>query len=86
MSALGQKATCASQKVMSAFLPKADMCSAKTNVRTASRRRSRARTAENNVLSVKEIFLFLKNSFLVWRVMLRLCVREQCQYWPGRVK
>ena len=32
-SALGQKATCAPQKVMSALLPKADMCSALADVR-----------------------------------------------------
>ena len=33
MSALGQKQTCAAQKVMSALPPKADMCSATRNVR-----------------------------------------------------
>ena len=33
MSALGQKQTCAAQKVMSAFPPKADMCSAQAHVR-----------------------------------------------------
>ena len=33
MSALGQKQTCAAQKVMSALPPKADMCSAKRDVR-----------------------------------------------------
>ena len=33
MSALGHKRTCALQKVMSALAPKADMCSAKSNVR-----------------------------------------------------
>ena len=33
MSALGQKQTCASQKVMSALPPKADMCSAQADVR-----------------------------------------------------
>ena len=33
MSALGQKQTCAAQKVMSALPPKADMCGAKANVR-----------------------------------------------------
>ena len=33
MSALGQKQTCAAQKVMSALPPIADMCGAKTNVR-----------------------------------------------------
>ena len=33
MSALGQKRTCAAQKVMSALPPKADMCSATRNVR-----------------------------------------------------
>jgi len=32
MSALGQKPTCAPQKVMSALPPKADMCSATANV------------------------------------------------------
>ena len=32
MSALGQKQTCAAQKVMSALPPKADICDAKTNV------------------------------------------------------
>ena len=33
MSALGQKQTCAAQKVMSALPPKADMCSALGDVR-----------------------------------------------------
>ena len=33
MSALGQKQTCAAQKVMSALPPKADMCSATRDVR-----------------------------------------------------
>ena len=33
MSALGQKQTCAAQKVMSALPPKADMCAATRNVR-----------------------------------------------------
>ena len=33
MSALGQKQTCAAQKVMSALPPKADMCGATTHVR-----------------------------------------------------
>ena len=33
MSALGQKATCAPQNVMSALPPKADMCGATTDVR-----------------------------------------------------
>ena len=33
MSALGQKQTCAAEKVMSALPPIADMCDAKTNVR-----------------------------------------------------
>ena len=33
MSALGQKQTCAAQKVMSALPPKADMCGATTDVR-----------------------------------------------------
>ena len=33
MSALGQKQTCAAQKVMSALPPKADMCSANGDVR-----------------------------------------------------
>jgi hypothetical protein len=33
MSALGQKQTCAPQKVMSALPPKADMCGAATDVR-----------------------------------------------------
>ena len=33
MSALGQKQTCAAQKVMSALPPKADMCSALAHVR-----------------------------------------------------
>ena len=33
MSALGQKQTCAAQKVMSALPPKADMCGATRNVR-----------------------------------------------------
>ena len=33
MSALGQKRTCAVQKVMSALPPKADMCGAQANVR-----------------------------------------------------
>jgi len=33
MSALGQKQTCAAQKVMSALPPKADMCSATRHVR-----------------------------------------------------
>ena len=33
MSALGHKQTCASQKVMSALPPKADMCSATRDVR-----------------------------------------------------
>ena len=33
MSALGQKRTCAAQKVMSALPPKADMCSATRYVR-----------------------------------------------------
>ena len=33
MSALGQKHTCAAQKVMSALLPKADMCGALVHVR-----------------------------------------------------
>ena len=33
MSALGQKQTCAAQKVMSALPPKADMCSATSDVR-----------------------------------------------------
>ena len=33
MSAFGQKATCAPQKVMSALLLKADMCGATRNVR-----------------------------------------------------
>ena len=33
MSALGQKQTCAVQKVMSALPPIADMCGAKANVR-----------------------------------------------------
>ena len=33
MSALGQKQTCAAQKVMSALPPKADMCSATRYVR-----------------------------------------------------
>ena len=33
MSALGQKQTCAVQNVMSALLPKADMCSALGDVR-----------------------------------------------------
>ena len=33
MSALGQKRTCAVQKVMSALPPKADMCSAQAHVR-----------------------------------------------------
>ena len=33
MSALGQKQTCAAQKVMSALPPKADMCSAQADVR-----------------------------------------------------
>ena len=33
MSALGQKQTCAAQKVMSALPPKADMCGAKRDVR-----------------------------------------------------
>jgi hypothetical protein len=33
MSALGQKQTCAPQNAMSALLPKADMCSAKADVR-----------------------------------------------------
>ena len=33
MSALGQKQTCAAHKVMSALPPKADMCSAKADVR-----------------------------------------------------
>ena len=32
MSALGQNATCASQKVMSALPPKADMCGATRDV------------------------------------------------------
>ena len=33
MSALGQKQTCAAQKVMSALPPKADMCGALAHVR-----------------------------------------------------
>ena len=33
MSALGQKQTCAAQKVMSALPPKADMCGAQADVR-----------------------------------------------------
>ena len=33
MSALGQKQTCAAQKVMSALPPKADMCGATRDVR-----------------------------------------------------
>ena len=33
MSALGQKQTCAVQKIMSALPPKADMCSALAHVR-----------------------------------------------------
>ena len=33
MSALGQKQTCAAQKVMSALPPKADMCAALADVR-----------------------------------------------------
>ena len=33
MSALGQKRTCAAQKVMSALPPKADMCSAIRDIR-----------------------------------------------------
>ena len=33
VSALGQKQTCAAQKVMSALPPKADMCSATRDVR-----------------------------------------------------
>jgi len=33
MSALGQKQTCAAQKVMSALPPKADMCGALGDVR-----------------------------------------------------
>ena len=33
MSALGQKQTCAAQKVMSAVTPKADMCGALGDVR-----------------------------------------------------
>ena len=38
MSALGQKQTCAAQKVMSTFLPpKADMCSALVHVRFVPR-------------------------------------------------
>ena len=36
MSALGQKQTCAVQKVMSALLPKADMCGATRDVRFGS--------------------------------------------------
>ena len=35
MSALGQKQTCAAQKVMSALPPKADMCSATWDVRSS---------------------------------------------------
>jgi hypothetical protein len=33
MSALGQKQTCAAQKIMSALPPKADMCGATRDVR-----------------------------------------------------
>ena len=37
MSALGQKQTCAAQKVMSAVTPKADMCGALADVRFVPR-------------------------------------------------
>ncbi|MGC1319095.1 MAG: hypothetical protein WA866_20995, partial [Pseudolabrys sp.] len=36
MSALGQKQTCAAQKVMSALPPKADMCGATRDERTST--------------------------------------------------
>jgi len=38
MSTLGQKQTCAAQKVMSALPPKADMCSATRDVRLCQKR------------------------------------------------
>ena len=37
MSALGQKQTCAAQKIMSALPPKADMCSAGSRCPTLGR-------------------------------------------------
>jgi hypothetical protein len=41
MSAFGQKATCAPQKVMSALPPKADMCGATRDVRFGPKADSR---------------------------------------------
>ena len=49
MSALGQKQTCAAQKVMSALPPKADMCAATRDVRFVPKADIRCRLLDHLV-------------------------------------